>query len=225
MKPDHVILGCVVTPILTWIITYIICLCQMDLTLEYGFTLSQSMFHYPSRLVGTFGMALTAHFLSQFISLRRAYLDYHCPENKELHLRLYRVGMLSSIALLGVASVPCDVPDTTPIGQLAIHALFAFVTFGCLLYFIYMETAAIPTHKNKYWKRFWCASSVFGAFVLFVGIIYIVATKNRAAGMTIISIGEIWMVLSGILWLTTFIGKMNHVEIKVVQIMDPEIPM
>ena len=61
MKPDHVLVGCVVTPILTWIITYIICLCQMDLTLEYGFTLSQSMVNDHFLLTSEIWLSFTIH--------------------------------------------------------------------------------------------------------------------------------------------------------------------
>merc|ERR1712096_416057 len=141
---------------------------------------------------------------------------------------IYRVGIVASFGLLGVASVPCDVPDTTPIPQLVVHAIFAMITFTCLLYYVYLDTFSLDdtcSRKKRIYKQICAYMSFFGLTVLIVGIIYIVVSMKRAAGMTIISIGEIWMVLSTISWLSSFIGEMNDLEMRIVKKSNLEIPL
>jgi len=212
LAPNIWIVGAVVSPVLTFGITYTLAIHKGYIPTESGgFIPSATIEKWPNIAIGQFGMALSSWCFIHFFYLHHMFLVLKLPCHTRMTTFLYWLGEFCSFCIFALAVIPTDRDNNW-------HSFFAYSVFGGFLIWSLIITWYIDpricildktyrTQTSRCWYCRRCLSLVglvsFALFFIF----------NTPSG---ISAAEVIMIIGFQLWMLTLLGCFGDIRFKVV---------
>lgn len=212
LAPNIWILGSVLSPVVTFAITYAMSIADGDIPTDSGgFLPSSTIVKWPNIVVGQFGLAFSSWCFIHFFYIHHMFLVLKLPCHTKMTTFLYWLGEFSAFCIFGVAVIPTSKDNNW-------HSFFSYCAFGGFLVWSLVVTWYIDpciclvdeTYKSDRPRSWYCRRclSLIGpvAFALLIIL-------NTSSGM---STAEVILIIGFQLWLLTLLGCFGDLRFKVV---------